>query len=41
VRASSKPFDRTAVYLMTFRAGRITRWEIYIDTPQMLAALQA
>lgn len=39
VHSNNKPFDLTAVHVWTFRNGKAVRFEIYIDTPQMLAAL--
>lgn len=37
---TKKPFDLTAVHVWTFRNGKAVRFEIYIDTPQVLAALK-
>ena len=39
VRANGSSFDFRAVHLWEVRDGRATRFEAYIDTPQMLAAL--
>jgi uncharacterized protein len=39
VRASGAAFDAAVVHVWTVRGGRITRLEVYIDTPAMQAAL--
>lgn len=39
-RASGKPFDLTAVHLWTFRNDKAIRFEVYVDTPDMLKALE-
>ena len=41
VKATGKPFDVAVIHVMTFEADKVTRIEFYIDTPAMLAALQA
>ena len=40
-RASGKAFDLAIVHVWTLREGRVARFEAYIDTPRMLAALSA
>ena len=40
VRVNNKPFDLSAVHVWTFRNGKAVRFEVYIDTPQMLQALE-
>jgi uncharacterized protein len=39
VRASGAAFDAAVVHVGAVRGGRITRLEVYIDTPAMQAAL--
>lgn len=39
VNASQAPFDVRIVHVWTVHAGKATRFEAYIDTPEMLAAL--
>lgn len=39
VIASGSPFDIREVHIWTIREGKIIRFEAYIDTPAMLAAL--
>ena len=39
IRASGAAFDAAVVHVWTVRDGRITRLEVYIDTPAMQAAL--
>lgn len=41
VRASGAPFDIAEVHVWTVREDRVVRFEAYIDTPAMLAALDA
>lgn len=41
VRANGAVFDVAAVHVWTLHAGKATRFEAYIDTPAMLAALRA
>ena len=39
VRANGAPFDIPEVHVWELRDGRIVRYQSYIDTPAMLAAL--
>ena len=39
VRANGAPFDIPEVHVWELRDGRIVRFQLYIDTPAMLAAL--
>lgn len=39
VRATGKPFRCDVVHLWTVRAGKVARFEVYLDTPAMLATL--
>ena len=41
VRATGTPFDVPEVHVFTLAGGRVTRFEAYLDTPALLAALQA
>ena len=41
VRATGAPFDVPEVHVFTLDGGRVTRFEAYLDTAAMLAALQA
>jgi uncharacterized protein len=41
VRATGVPFDVPAVHVWTLRDRRAVRFEAYLDTPAMLAALAA
>jgi ketosteroid isomerase-like protein len=41
VRATGAPFDIPEVHVFTLAGGRVTRYEAYLDTAAMLAALQA
>ena len=41
VRATGAPFDVAEVHVFTLAGGRVTRFEAYLDTPAMLAALAA
>jgi ketosteroid isomerase-like protein len=41
VKANNQPFDLTAIHTWTFRDQKLVRLDILIDTPQMLAALEA
>lgn len=41
VRATGASFDIAEVHVWTVRDGRAVRFEAYIDTPAMLAALEA
>lgn len=41
VRATGVPFDVAEVHVFTLAGGRITRFEAYVDTPAMRAALEA
>jgi ketosteroid isomerase-like protein len=41
VRATGAPFDVAEVHVFTLAGGRVTRFEAYVDTPAMLAALAA
>ncbi|HEY3724801.1 MAG TPA: hypothetical protein VGN59_15720 [Acidimicrobiia bacterium] len=41
VRASGSTFDVAEVHVWTLRDGRVVAAELFIDTPAMLAALQA
>jgi ketosteroid isomerase-like protein len=40
-RAASKRFDVPVVHVRTVQAGRVIRFEAYIDNPTILAALSA
>ena len=39
VKSNGAPFDIPEVHVWTLRDGRVVRFEAYIDTPAMLAAL--
>ncbi len=41
VRATGVRFDLAEVHVFTLAGGRVTRFEAYLDTPAMLAALAA
>ena len=41
VRATGTPFDVPEVHVFTLADGRVTRFEAYLDTAAMLAALHA
>ncbi|MGY1773777.1 nuclear transport factor 2 family protein [Blastococcus sp. SYSU D00813] len=41
VRATGAPFDVPEVHVFTLAGGRVTRFEAYLDTAAMLAALRA
>ena len=41
VRATGAPFDVAEVHVFTLAGGRVARFEAYVDTPAMLAALDA
>ena len=41
VNATGAAFDVDELHLLTVRDGRVVRFEAYIDTPAMLAALGA
>jgi ketosteroid isomerase-like protein len=40
VKANGNRFDVPVAHVWTLRDGKVTRFEAYIDTPAMLAALQ-
>ena len=40
VQSNNKQFDMTAVHVWTLRHGKAVRFEVYIDTPKMLKALE-
>lgn len=40
VQWHAKPFDMTAVHVWTMKHGKAVRFEVYIDTPRMLQALE-
>jgi ketosteroid isomerase-like protein len=41
VNATGRPFDVDEVHLLTIADGKVVRFEAHIDTPAMLAALEA
>ena len=41
VRATGTPFDVAEVHVFTLADGRVTRFEAYVDTPALRAALDA
>ena len=41
VRATGAPFDVPEVHVFTLAGGRVTRFEAYLDTAALLAALEA
>ena len=41
VRATGAPFDVPEVHVFTVAGGRVTRFEAYVDTAALLAALRA
>ena len=41
VRATGTPFDVAEVHVFTLAGGRVTRFEAYVDTPALRAALDA
>jgi ketosteroid isomerase-like protein len=40
VRANGAPFDIPEVHVWELRDGKVVRYQVYIDTPAMLAALK-
>lgn len=40
VRSNGREFDVDAIHVWTVRGGRVVRFEVYIDTPSMLRALE-
>lgn len=40
-RTTGKPFHVRVVHVWTLRAGKVTRFEPHVDTPEMLRALGA
>ena len=40
VQLHAKPFDMTAVHVWTMKHRKAVRFEVYIDTPRMLQALE-
>jgi hypothetical protein len=41
VKKTGREFDVAAIHVWTIREGKVSRFEAYIDTPEMLRALEA